>query len=116
MVTCCSVSIAAQRVGVRVGAMWTEAGGRGKADGMRLLLLLSAFLTSLGQVVTAVRGQAAPAAVAQAVTRGARACAVRLRAARPEQRLPSLGDVARAVGSALVLPAVHPIYAGRRRE
>jgi hypothetical protein len=83
---------------------------------MRLLLLLSAFLTSLGQVVTAVRGQAAPAAVAQAVTRCARACAVRLSAARPGQRLPALGAVAHAVARVLVLPAGHPIYAGRRRE
>lgn len=88
------------------------------AGPVNLLLLLSALLSALTGGGAAVRAPvaahaaASAAAVVQADVRAARV------AHRPQQGLPALVAVQglAALATALVLSAVQPLYASRRRE
>lgn len=83
---------------------------------VNLLLLLSALLSALTGV-GGTRGAATPQAVcARSVEVGAVRIAATVAATRPVQALPVLADVSAGSGAALILTAVEPLFASRRRE
>lgn len=83
---------------------------------MNLLLLLSALLSAL----TGVGGTRAPSGPQAVCSRLAEAPARRVEPAaaraRPVQGPPALATLLRATGATLMVAAVEPIFAGRRRE